>query len=118
MEYLVKELAEAVSLVCVTVSVAVLAVGAAVAVTRYLVHWRRYGDMALKKDIWLHFAAAIILSLEFALAADIADTAVAPTWDDIGQLAAIAAIRTFLNLFLERDVEALKAGREAAAGER
>jgi uncharacterized membrane protein len=26
----------------------------------------------------------------------------APTWDDIGQLAAIAAISTFLNYFLER----------------
>jgi uncharacterized membrane protein len=25
----------------------------------------------------------------------------APTWDDIGQLAAIAAISTFLNYFLE-----------------
>jgi len=31
-------------------------------------------------------------------------SAIAPTWDDIGQLAAIAAIRTFLNYFLERDL--------------
>jgi uncharacterized membrane protein len=35
---------------------------------------------------------------------------IAPTWEDIGQLAAIAAIRTFLNYFLEKDLnEASKA---------
>jgi len=33
-------------------------------------------------------------------------SAIAPTWNDIGQLAAIAAIRTFLNHFLERDLAA------------
>ena len=32
-------------------------------------------------------------------------TAIAPNWTDIGQLGAIAVIRTFLNYFLERDVE-------------
>ena len=40
------------------------------------------------------------------LAADIVRSAIAPTWNDIGQLAAIAAIRTFLNYFLERDLAA------------
>jgi uncharacterized membrane protein len=33
-------------------------------------------------------------------------TAISPSWDDIGQLAAIAVIRTFLNYFLERDLDA------------
>lgn len=33
--------------------------------------------------IWLKFATWILLALEFALAADIVHTAVAPTWDDI-----------------------------------
>jgi uncharacterized membrane protein len=32
-------------------------------------------------------------------------TVIAPTWNDIGQLAAIAVVRTFLNHFLERDLE-------------
>jgi uncharacterized membrane protein len=45
-----------------------------------------------------------ILALEFALAADIVRTAIAPTWDGIGHLAAIAVIRTVLNYFLERDM--------------
>jgi uncharacterized membrane protein len=43
--------------------------------------------------------------LEFELAADIVRTVVTPTWVDIGQLAAIGAIRTFLNYFLEKDLE-------------
>ncbi|HZF39767.1 MAG TPA: DUF1622 domain-containing protein [Blastocatellia bacterium] len=32
-------------------------------------------------------------------------TAISPTWQQTGQLAAIAVIRTFLNYFLEKDVE-------------
>jgi uncharacterized membrane protein len=44
------------------------------------------------------------LALEFELAADILRTAAAPTWDEIGKLAAIIVIRTVLNFFLERDV--------------
>ena len=54
----------------------------------------------------------------YMLAADIVRTAIAPSWDDIGQLAAIAVIRTFLNYFLERDLEAaidMKAGVENPA---
>jgi uncharacterized membrane protein len=46
-----------------------------------------------------------LLGLEFELAADIVRTAIAPSWTEIGQLGAIAVIRTFLNYFLERDVE-------------
>ena len=45
-----------------------------------------------------------MLALEFALAADIIRTAIAPTWEDIGMLGAIAAIRTGLNWFLARDI--------------
>lgn len=32
-------------------------------------------------------------------------TAIAPTWQQIGQLVAIAAIRTGLNYFLNKDVQ-------------
>lgn len=44
------------------------------------------------------------LALEFELAADILRTAVAPSWDEIGKLAAIVVIRTVLNTFLQRDI--------------
>jgi len=51
------------------------------------------------------FAGWLVLALEFLLAADILRTAISPTWTDIGQLAAIAAIRTFLNYFLSHDLQ-------------
>ena len=54
----------------------------------------------------VRFGIWLLLGLQFALAADIVRSAIAPTWNDIGQLAAIAAIRTFLNYFLERDLAA------------
>ena len=56
------------------------------------------------RAIWLQFATWILLALEFALAADIVRTAVAPTWDDIWKLAVIAVVRTMLNYFLARDI--------------
>jgi len=58
-----------------------------------------------RRDIWLRFAVWLLLGLEFELAADIVRTAISPTWIDIGQLGTIAVIRTFLNYFLERDLE-------------
>jgi uncharacterized membrane protein len=58
-----------------------------------------------RRAAWARFARWIVLALEFALAADIVRTAIAPTWDDIGRLGAIALIRTVLNYFLERDME-------------
>jgi uncharacterized membrane protein len=61
------------------------------------------------RDIWLRLARWLVAGLTFQLAADIVDTAIAPSWDEIGQLAAIAVIRTFLNFFLDRDVEEIRA---------
>ncbi|MGH7516281.1 MAG: DUF1622 domain-containing protein [Gemmatimonadales bacterium] len=46
----------------------------------------------------------LALALELALASDIIRTALAPTWDDLGKLAAIMAIRTVLNYFLGREL--------------
>jgi len=60
-----------------------------------------------RNEVFLRFGSWMLLGLEFELAADVLRTAIAPTWNQIGQLGAIAAIRTFLNFFLERDVENL-----------
>lgn len=53
------------------------------------------------RRILAHYLA---VALEFQLAADILATAVAPSWNQIGKLAAIAAIRTALNYFLSREM--------------
>jgi uncharacterized membrane protein len=61
------------------------------------------------RDAYLRFARWLMAGLTFQLANDIIVSARAPSWDDIGRLAAIAFIRTFLNYFLERDIA--EAGR-------
>jgi len=68
-----------------------------------------------RRAIWVRFASWILLSLEFALGADIIRTAIAPTWDDIGKLGAIAVIRTFLNYFLAKDLETMEQRKPAAS---
>jgi uncharacterized membrane protein len=65
---------------------------------------KRSADELTGREIWLKFATWILLALEFALAADIVRTAVAPTWEDISKLAVIASIRTMLNYFLAKDI--------------
>lgn len=57
-----------------------------------------------KRRVWLQYARWLVVGLTFQLAADIIETSVAPSWDDIGKLAVIAAIRTALNFFLEHDL--------------
>ncbi len=54
----------------------------------------------------LVFGRFLVVALEFQLAGDIIGTAVAPSWEQIAQLAAIALIRTFLNYFLNREIRA------------
>jgi uncharacterized membrane protein len=94
-------------------AVLVLAVVSALAAFR-LVRVLVSGEeaLAIRKAVWLKFAVGIALALEFMLAADIVRSVIAPTWDAIGMLAAIATIRTALNLFLMRDIEALREGAE------
>jgi uncharacterized membrane protein len=108
MELTLKEMAGNVALAAELVCVLCIAVGALQAViqTGLVMARRQVSHKSVRRGVWMNFAAWIILALEFALAADIVRTAIAPSWDDIGQLAAIAVIRTGLNFFLERDLEA------------
>ena len=53
----------------------------------------------------LILARFLSLALEFQLAADILATTVAPTWTQVGKLAAIAVIRTGLNYFLAKEMK-------------
>jgi uncharacterized membrane protein len=58
----------------------------------------------------LTLARYLALALEFQLGADILSTAIAPSWDQIGKLGAIAVIRTGLNYFLMREMREEKGG--------
>lgn len=68
---------------------------------------RGQAPVGFRRQTWVRFGHWLLLCLQFNLAADIVRTAISPTWDDIGQLAAIAVIRTFLGYFLERDLKEL-----------
>jgi uncharacterized membrane protein len=64
--------------------------------------------------IRLSFARFLTLALELQLAADILSTSVAPSWERIGKLGAIAIIRTALNFFLSREMKDERASDEPA----
>jgi uncharacterized membrane protein len=65
----------------------------------------------------LRLGRFLAMGLEYQLAADIIGTAIAPSWEQLGKLAAIATIRTALNFFLnlELEKEAPVSNSEAAA---
>ena len=89
----------------------VIAAGVLVVVLGLLRHaLARRGDSF--SPIRLAFARYLTLALELQLAADILSTSVAPTWDRIGKLAAIAVIRTALNYFLSKEIQ-MERGSEA-----
>lgn len=58
-----------------------------------------------RRDIWLRYARWLVAGLTFQLAADIIETSITTDWQAVGRIAAIALIRTFLNYFLDRDLE-------------
>lgn len=57
-----------------------------------------------RRDLWLSYGRWLVAGLTMQLSADIIESSIYTSWDAIGQLAAIAVIRTFLNYFLERDI--------------
>lgn len=78
------------------------------------VMWIAPGDAHAAQAVWIRYSRWLVAGLTFQLAADIVETSITPTWEDIGRIGAIALIRTFLNFFLERDQrDILEREREA-----
>ena len=113
MEELLTTVAEYVALSLEAISVLVVAYGGIEAVYRLLRPFQRVTHTT-RRDIWLGLVRWLLLGLEFMLAADIVRSTISPDWDDIAKLAAIAVIRTFLNYFLERDLEVASHMKEHA----
>lgn len=86
-----------------TAGATVIAIGMVVAVAGVVRVMLFAGDEGFV-DIRLRLARYLVLALEFQLAADILSTAISPTWEQIGQLGAIAVIRTGLNYFLTHEM--------------
>ena len=87
--------------------VAIIVLAAAMATVRFLVAWRRAGALdATYRDYRRNLGRAILLGLEFLIAGDIIRTvAIDPSFRSAGILAIIVAIRTFLSLELELEIE-------------
>ncbi|HEY6382824.1 MAG TPA: DUF1622 domain-containing protein [Pseudolabrys sp.] len=95
-----------ITLVLEALALLVIAIGAVEAIIGILrIMLARRASDAEKRAVWLGFAHWLIAGLTFQLAADIVHTTVTPGWDEIGRVAAIAAIRTLLTFFLDRDIE-------------
>jgi uncharacterized membrane protein len=73
------------------------------------------GDKLWNREVWLRYGRWLVVGLTFQLAADIIETSVASSWQDLGRLAAIAGIRTFLNYFLERDLQEVRKQQQELA---
>nr|WP_238162243.1 DUF1622 domain-containing protein [Micromonospora endolithica] len=87
-----------------TVGAVVIVVGAFWAALRFVVEGLRHRGAAAFTTIRLSLGRFLVLGLEFQLAADILRTAFSPTFTQIGQLAAVAAIRTALNYVLGHEI--------------
>lgn len=83
----------------------VIFIGALIAIVRFVPNaFARRGSGAFLR-IRLELGRYLTLALEFQLASDVLRTAVAPTFEEIGKLAAIATIRTALNYFLALEIK-------------
>jgi uncharacterized membrane protein len=81
----------------------VIVIGAAIAFVQFIrVLPRRDPDAFV--PVRLSLGRFLALGLEFQLASDVLRTAIAPSFAELGKLAAVAAIRTALNFFLAREI--------------
>jgi len=83
---------------------AVIIVGAVWAFLRFVWVGLRHRDSGAFVPVRLTLGRFLALGLEFQLASDVLRTAVAPSFRELGQLAAVAAIRTALNYFLGKEI--------------
>lgn len=86
------------------VGVLVIFVGAMIGFARFVLLARPGSFRARFTPIRLDVGRFLALGLEFQLASDLLRTAVSPTFQEIGKLACVAAIRTALNYFLSREI--------------
>jgi uncharacterized membrane protein len=110
-------LAEAVRLALETLSVITVLVGLVMSLAG-LGRWRSRYDTAntrpapslqILSAVRVQFGTWLSLALEFQLGADIVATTTSPNRDTLIRLAVVALIRTFLNVFLARELEAERA---------
>ena len=94
----------------------IIFVGAMVGFVRFVVRALRDRKAEAFVPVRLDLGRYLALGLEVQLASDLLRTAVAPSFTEIGKLAAVAAIRTGLNFFLGREIKEERAEIERTGG--
>jgi uncharacterized membrane protein len=100
------------------VGIAVLLLGALLSSAVFAGQWRREGFEASYSTYRANLGRAILLGLEILIIADIIGTiAVEPTLENLGVLALIVVIRTFLSFALEVEISGRLPWRHPAPGD-
>jgi len=106
MEAALSAFGHSVALAVEAIAIVIIAFGAVEAVAKITRTMRMPRATGVeRRAVWLDFAGWLVAALTFQLAADIISTSFSPSWDEVGRLGAIAAIRIFLSYFLDREVE-------------
>jgi uncharacterized membrane protein len=105
MEGALHQLERAVALAAETIAILLIAVGTVESMVNVARAWSERARGFERRAIWLDLAGWLVAAMTVQLGADIAATSFSPSWDEIGRLGAIAAIRTFLSYFLDREIE-------------
>ncbi len=91
----------------------VISVGVILAIYQFVAHFRDAQPSNFNR-VRLTLGKYLTLALEFQVGADILSTAIAPSWEQIGKLAAIVTIRTLLNYFLTKELAEEQKRKEQA----
>lgn len=94
-----KFILEGFSVICIIIGF-VQTLRLAFTLSRYRKRFQSFNKIRLKFGMWL------ALALELQLGADILGTTVSPTLESLSKLGLITVIRTFLNYFLSKELEA------------
>ena len=86
------------------ISLLSIVAGVILSLTRSIQRPRKPGDHPLHTYFRKMFGGWLVVALEFQLASDIVATIISPTTAHLIEVGAIALIRTFLNYFLNKEL--------------
>jgi uncharacterized membrane protein len=99
------------------IGVAVIVIGAALAIAKYLIEFQTGKRDGAYDRFRANLGRGILLGLEFLVGSDIVATITAPlTWESVGLLGLIVLIRTFLSFSLDIEIEGVVPWRRRELG--
>ena len=102
----ITEICELLILAMSTVAVLVLICGVIKATVKFVKNEISHADKAsVLRTIKNELGAYVLFSLEILIAADIVESIIKPTFEDIGKLAALVVIRTVISYFLGKEID-------------